>query len=498
MAPTPSHERPRIAAVLAVATAGILLRSFVFVWYEQAYFDADQAVTGLMGKHLAEGRAFPLFFYGQHYMLAVEAWLAAPIFAAAGVSVLTLKLPLVALNVAAAWCLLGVLLSDDPSTSLRARLWPAAAALSFFVFAPPIAASRLVEAQGGNIEPFVYIPLLWLTRRRPVLFGAIAAIGILNRQFTLYGLVALAVIAVLDSRFRPRPRHVAIAAIVFLAIGAAVEMLSVKADVLGPSTGTDGETMRAGAVGAVTRRVGWHPSELPANVSWLVRENLPALFGAPHAPQSEFIETTTAAAPSVVWWLLAAVFALISVRLIVLTRRGAVFPRPALFLILVGVQAAVAYAVLGVDVRAHVLVRYSLLALLLPIGLVAAGLALEPDRRAVRAVVAAVALWTAMSIVQHAQLVHEYVTRRPANPYRQLVEYLRERGIKYADADYWTAYTVTFLSNEELIVKSREKIRVEEYQRIVDEHDAEAVQIWREPGFCARETHIGSWYICGL
>jgi hypothetical protein len=102
-----------------------------------------------------------------------------------------------------------------------------------------------------------------------------------------------------------------------------------------------------------------------------------------------------------------------------------------------------------------------------------------------------------MSAVQHARLLEEYSTRRPANPYRQLVEYMRGRGMKYADADYWTAYTLTFLSNEEIIVKSREKIRVAEYQRIVDEHDAEAVQIWRESGFCERETRVGPWYICG-
>jgi hypothetical protein len=45
-------------------------------------------------------------------MLAVEAWLAAGVFTLAGASVFTLKLPLVLVNIAAAACLLAVLLSD--------------------------------------------------------------------------------------------------------------------------------------------------------------------------------------------------------------------------------------------------------------------------------------------------------------------------------------------------------------------------------------------------
>ena len=58
----------------------MLLRSAVFVFGAQPQFDSDQAIVGLMAKHLSEMRALPIFFYGQHYMLAVEAWLAAPLF----------------------------------------------------------------------------------------------------------------------------------------------------------------------------------------------------------------------------------------------------------------------------------------------------------------------------------------------------------------------------------------------------------------------------------
>src|SRR5664279_3000771 len=95
-----TSSRSRFAVAVAVATSLVVFRSIVWIAFEQSHFDSDQAVVGLMAKHLAEGRAFPLFFYGQHYMLAVEAWLAAPVFLAAGASVAALKLPLLLINLA--------------------------------------------------------------------------------------------------------------------------------------------------------------------------------------------------------------------------------------------------------------------------------------------------------------------------------------------------------------------------------------------------------------
>src|SRR3954470_16657911 len=88
-----------IVVALALLTVA---RSAVFVFWPQSHFDSDQAVTGLMAKHLAELRAFPVFWYGQSYMLAVEAWLPAPLMAVAGASVTALKLPLLGINIAIA------------------------------------------------------------------------------------------------------------------------------------------------------------------------------------------------------------------------------------------------------------------------------------------------------------------------------------------------------------------------------------------------------------
>src|SRR6185503_6456603 len=98
----------------------VVLRSLVFVGWPASHFDSDQAVTGLMAKHLSELRAFPVFWYGQTYMLAVEAWLAAPVMAIAGASVTALKLPLLGMTVAIALLLFRALTRDSALDDVRA------------------------------------------------------------------------------------------------------------------------------------------------------------------------------------------------------------------------------------------------------------------------------------------------------------------------------------------------------------------------------------------
>ena len=182
-----TSAEPRLGRGVWIAVVALVLfRSLVWVFWEQSYFNSDQAVIGLMGKHLSQLRALPLLFYGQHYMLAVEAWIAAPVFLVFGMSVATLKLPLVAMNVAIGILLVRILVRD-----VRLSRSHAFVASLFFLLAPPVAASRLVEAQGGNVEPLLYTMLLWLTRAHPVAFGLIAGVGTMHREFTIYAVVAV-------------------------------------------------------------------------------------------------------------------------------------------------------------------------------------------------------------------------------------------------------------------------------------------------------------------
>ena len=70
--------------LIAAARLVILLTS-------QTHVHSDEAIIGLMGKHILEGRYFPFYMYGQPYNAgaAWEAYLAAIPFAFFGVSVIS-------------------------------------------------------------------------------------------------------------------------------------------------------------------------------------------------------------------------------------------------------------------------------------------------------------------------------------------------------------------------------------------------------------------------
>lgn len=62
--------------------------------------NSDESTMGLAAMHIAEGRELPVFFYGQHYMGTIDAYLAAPLFVAFGPSIVALRLPMLAVYAA--------------------------------------------------------------------------------------------------------------------------------------------------------------------------------------------------------------------------------------------------------------------------------------------------------------------------------------------------------------------------------------------------------------
>src|SRR6266567_332312 len=79
--------------LIAAAWSALLARS-------QTHVHSDEAIIGLMGKHILEGRYFPFYMYGQAYNAgaAWEAYLTAIAFAFFSVSVISLKGCVVALS----------------------------------------------------------------------------------------------------------------------------------------------------------------------------------------------------------------------------------------------------------------------------------------------------------------------------------------------------------------------------------------------------------------
>src|SRR5580658_960178 len=84
-----------ILAVAAVSRFGVLFAS-------QTHVHSDEAIIGLMARHIEEGRYFPFYMYGQVYNAgaAWEAYLSALLFSVFGDGVIALKSGIVVLSLA--------------------------------------------------------------------------------------------------------------------------------------------------------------------------------------------------------------------------------------------------------------------------------------------------------------------------------------------------------------------------------------------------------------
>lgn len=90
MRPAERVTRPEAALLVAAALAGIALRFWV-MHLPLRVLDSDEAVVGLMARHLVHGREFPVMYWGQGYGGTIEPMVSAALFAVFGSSVLALK-----------------------------------------------------------------------------------------------------------------------------------------------------------------------------------------------------------------------------------------------------------------------------------------------------------------------------------------------------------------------------------------------------------------------
>lgn len=519
------HGAGSYHAALATALALVLLRGVAWVWFAPSNLDGDEAVIGLMGLHLAEGRAFPLFFYGQPYLLGVESWLAAPVFVILGAGARTLRGVILVLNLLVAWLLLRELVR-----ATRLSPWLALAASLFVLVPTPRVAAMMGQAVGMNVEPFLAALLLWIVRGRPLLFGALFAVAFLNREFAAYALVALVVLHLLG-RQKPRPttaadasrngdrrgaslpapvtrqkiraatlRHAIVASAGFAAVWDVVQMLRHYASPLGPGT-FEMAGAEATNIGRVAGFAAFSPSTLPADLWAVATRFLPELFGARQEMPPALVVFHGWQAQSWAWPLL--VLALGVPLAFVLARlgRSLVHPFPAAqpypreqaaslgdpavafaaYLLLIGAQSALVYAVTRGPAMSVLTERYLLLALFGGVGLVSLVLVLERVR-ALRVLVAATAIaWGGMAAADNVRFLVACVAHPPGAPRLELAEWLESRGVKYGQANYWLAYPVSFLSGERVKLASTDVRRVEEYERLFSSHTAQAATVETAP-----------------
>jgi hypothetical protein len=491
-----SHE----LLVIGFVSAVIVFRALVYLLFEQLAFDSDQAIIGLMAKHLSQGRSFPLFFYGQTFMLGVEAWAAVPFFLVAGPTVFALRLSILAWNIA-----FGVLLVKGLQ---RAGL-PLSSALTasmFFVAAPASVSTQLMVAQGGIIEPFVYIAVLWFVRRSPLWFGAVLAIGFRNREFTLYAVPVLLLLELATGELNHgRIRDWLIASVTFFAVWEAVEGLKRSADLLGP--GTRGQLL-GGVAGSqvenMINRFNWGGRSIVERIARLAPLMLAWFTGAAQVD-------TVLPLPDRPWLLRAGATGIVlaSGRLLMLLRpfekdrdgdriwfqnlcahiSRAQFP---LYIMGAGTVALLVFIAGRPAIAGYS--RYAILGLLLPVGLTAAVLQLEGRVFARQLVTGLVIAWTALMLVDHARVLRTFVQRPPSNGARKLADGLVERHVPVAIAGYWQAYLVTFLTQEQVRVASRGFVRIQEYQDLFLHQMRDAIVISETA--CPDAEKIASWYLC--
>jgi hypothetical protein len=487
------------APAIAVAIALIVLRALAYLLFEQLGFDSDQAVYGLMAKHLSEGRAFPLFFYGQTYMLGVVAWVAVPFFWIGGATVAALRVSLLAWNVAFA-VLLIVGLHRDAGLRYSVAVVPAL----FFVAAPPSVANQLIQAR-GVIEPFVYIAVLWFLRRRPLWFGAVLAIGFRSREFTMYAVPALFAIDLMSGALtRSRIREWLLAAVMFLVVSESISALMPFADLAGP--GTRGDLLRGfsgSAVGNLVDRFNGRPAEFAGRVAALV----PALFqwfvGAAQVESHFPVRDHPWVA-----WLAAALFVAVAARLLFLLAGGQHDRRSVVEAVRDGIaRAPFAWYLLGtglVAVASFIAAkpvlsgysRYAVLGLLTPIGVTAAILALEPHPGVRRTAVVLVAAWAVLAVTDDVTVLRATMRQPPPNPIRELADTLIARQIPVAAGGYWDAYITTFVAQERVLVAANDFVRIQEYQNALADHIRDARIVSLRP--CAGGERVARWYLCSF
>jgi hypothetical protein len=476
------HGRRETWFFTSFAVLLVLLRSAVFIFRGYIDFNSDQAIVGLMAKHLSEFRHFPLFFYGQNYMLGVQSWVIAPFFWLARPSIAVLKTPLVLLNVLAA-----VLLMRGLSDRLGLR--PAlgfVAALPFIMPTPVVAGSFLQTLGASGVEPLLYVLFLWMLRPKAFAFGALLALGYLHREFTLYAIPALTAIHVAD-----RSAWTAAAArwTAWMAAGFALVWLILddfRLHLEGLSLFLQAQMF---AQWPCLTTIG--PLE---RIRYVIMRCLPVLFGGIRMPLDQFSIRSAAVTGSVlVGWMVAGALVFMLVRLAWLAtgqRTGAsiVF---AVYLALVGCGALAGYA-LTCSYEFPV-IRYFNMAILLPIGCFAAFAAWEPSAWLKRAAILAFLLWSGANLVDNVRTLREAYVRPKPDLHGELTRFLLDHEIRYARADFWDAYVVDFLSRERVIVGSETIQRIREYETQVDEHRDAAVHMQREP--CQGQFHVAAWCI---
>jgi hypothetical protein len=260
---------------------------------------------------------------------------------------------------------------------------------------------------------------------------------------------------------------------------------------MGP--GTRGQLLRGFAASPfdnLSNRASFIAAEIPARGAAMLFHNLPRLLGA-----SIVEETVARQGRDWMFWLLVVGLSAAALRTSVLIRgaRGPV-QRYAFGWYVFGLGVTSALGYVATRPVSAVIDRYFLLGVFIPVGVVAMFLAYEPDRWPRRAMLSVVLIWTLASGFDHLRLLQRVRGTSAPDASRALADALVARGIHSAEAGYWRAYKLTFLSGERLKVASNDFVRIDEYQNLAAAQGDRLIGIREEP--CPGGERVAGWYLC--
>jgi hypothetical protein len=324
-------------------------------------------------------------------------------------------------------------------------------------------------------------------------FGAVLALGFLNREFTLYALPVILAGQLITRQLWRRETVGAwlLTLVTFFAVWEGVNALKPYADLKGP--GTRGQLLDGFAgsqLADVSTRTSVSLAEAPVRLIATVQQLVSRLMN------THPVNGVAAQGHAWLAWPLIILGAAAVIRVVWLARGAGLRESGragfAWYLAGVGLVAILAYA--AAKIPADGTIRYLLLALLLPIGLVGVLLSLETVRAIRGAVVALVIGWALIAGADNAAYIRRYASGSEPNAMRDLVDALTARHIDVVEADYWRAYKLTFLAREQVVAASTDFTRIAEYQAKAAAAGDRLRRIESQP--CPGGEPVGSFFLC--
>ncbi len=408
---------------------------------------ADEAVFGLMTKHLIEGKGFPIYLYGAHYAGALLCYLAAPLFFLFGVSMPVLKLTtyLFMIPTVILIYLLARALSDRKVAFLSA----------LFMAVPPFLINWTGQYAGGGYPETLFFGALSLLLTHRLIFTkttptqeirSLALLGFVNGIGTwiLFSMIPYTVTAwtfIVSKKMKNSLKKLLTFFWVFYAVGISPLVIYnvrypfatftrlgsrvtgiEKGDVAGRGIG---DLMHLGLSTAV-----WMALELPKAIFqivqnvWDMMRIVPSLGGM-----------------SAVWNILL-VFVLASLFLtVVFSQRKNFLKSPLSLLSVLVVWMVFFLAITGLTKTRYVSFMYPALAILLAWSILQATL-----RR--RSWFPLATLFLSANLLNHLVVLK---TPEFEDRFGELVAFLEAKGLRYGYTDYVTAYPVVFLTREKIL-----------------------------------------------